>query len=310
MENNIVAVTVAQSGVIHCDLEAGKAYLRERLAEFQGVIFTEETKKDAKDTVAMLRKEKKAFADRIKEVKAEYMAPFEEFSKQALELVEMFDEPINFINGQVADFEKKRVEEKKQFIAQLYEECISDMADVLPLTKIYSPKWENAATSKKAIREELMTRKEAAKTAIATIKEMNSDVEEIALNMYRESFDLTKCILYINQHEAQKREILAREQERVRREEEEHIRREERAKMEAERRAQAEMETALRRAEEEKLAAVEAAKTEAAQEVIESLIPDVEGVSSLYEYRISLTADQKEKLEIYMGSVGIDWELM
>lgn len=127
--------------------------------------------------------------------------------------------------------------------------------------------------------------------------------------MYKESFDLTKCILYINQHEQQKREILAREQERIRREEEERIRREERAKLEAERRAQEEKEAALRKAEEEKLAAVEAAKAEAAQEVIESLISDGDGESNLYEYRMSLTADQKEKLEMYLDSVGIDWEM-
>ena len=66
----------------------------------------------------------------------------------------------------------------------------------------------------------------------------------------------------------------------------------------------------LRKAEEEKRIAVEAAKEEASQELVESLIPDVGGESSLYEYRISLTEDAKQKLEMYMDSVGIEWELM
>lgn len=317
MENNNVVAVTQQSGVIHCDFESAKAYLRGRLAEYNGVIFTEDTKAAAKKTIAELRKEKKAFADRVKEVKAEYIKPFEVFFNQASELMDMYDEPINFINAQVEEFEKKRIEEKKQLIKQIYDELIGDMAEYLPLEKIYNSKWENATTSNSAIRKDIMTRKEETKNAIAAIKAMNSEVEELALNMYKESFDLTKSILYINQHEQQKAQILAREQERIRREEEERIRREERERMEAERRleeaarrAEEEKQEALRRAEEEKAAAVEAAKEKAAQEVIDGLIPDVDGESSLYEYRIALTADAKNKLEMYMNSVGIEWELM
>lgn len=305
MSNNIVAVTQT-NGVIKCDFEGAKAYLRERLDEYRGIQFTEDSKAAAKKTVADLRKEKKEFIDRVREVKVEYMKPFEAFYDQASVLIDMYDEPINYINQQVAEFEAKRIEEKKALIVQLYEECIGDMADFLPLKKIYNPKWENATTNQSAIRKDLMTRKEDAKQAIATIKGMGSDVEELALNMYKESFDLAKCVMYINQHEKQKAEILAREQERIRREEMERIRIEEREKIEAERRVQEEKEAILRMAEEEKRVAVEVARAE----VIEELIPDIEGESSLYEYRLSLTEDAKQKLEMYMDSVGIDWELM
>ena len=68
---------------------------------------------------------------------------------------------------------------------------------------------------------------------------------------------------------------------------------------------------ALEQAEAEKAAAVEQARAEAAQEVVDSLIPDdLSGESSLYEYRMSLTADAKEKLEMYLESIGIEWELI
>lgn len=320
MENYEVVVT-QRPGSIQCDFEGAKAYLGRQLEVYRGMVFTEDKKKDAKDTVAALRKDKKAFTDRVKEVKGEYMAPYDAFFRQAQELADMFDEPICFINGQIEDFERKRIEEKQKFIRQLYEECISDMADILPLKKIYNPKWENATTTPKAIRAELMSRKEDVKKAIAAIKEMHSDVEEMVLDMYKESFDLTKCIMYITNHEQQKAAILAREQERIRREEEERIRREEREKLEAERRAQEEKEAVIRRAEAEKeellrqaeidrQRAVEASREEAAQEVLDSLIPDAEGETSLYEYRLELTADQKEKLELYLSSVGIEWEMI
>lgn len=307
-------VTITQSpALIQCDFESVKAYLAERLQDYQGVIFTEETKTDAKKTVAELRKEKKAFEDRVKEAKSEYMKPFEVFWGQAKELIEMYEEPITFINGQVSEFERKRIEEKREYIKNLYNEYIGDMAEYVPLSRIYNDKWENATTSRKAICEEIAKYRDEARNAICAIKNMHSDAEEKAIAIYKETLDLSKSMLHISQYESQKQEIMSREQERLRQEEQERIRREERAKLEAEqraieaeKRAQEEKEAALRQAEAE----VVVAREEAAQEVIDSLIPNMEGETTLYEYRISLSGDAKAKLEMYMDSVGIEWELM
>lgn len=159
MENYEVTVT-QEAGMIQCDFKAAREYLEKRLEQYQGIIFTEDSKKEAKDTLALLRKEKKAFGERVKEVKEEYMAPFLAFAEQAKELTELYDKPISFISGQLADFEKQRVEEKKQLIQELYEECIGEMSEILPLARIYDEKWENAGTTQKAIRGALMTYKE------------------------------------------------------------------------------------------------------------------------------------------------------
>ena len=215
-----------QAGKITCDFESGKTYLNERLEEYRNVVFTEDSKKEAKATVASLRKEKKAFTDRVKEVRDEYMKPLEEFAAKAKELADMYDQPINFINGQVSAFEQRRIEEKKEQIKDLYLECLGDMQAELPLNKIYNSKWENATTNPTQIRREMMERKETVKQGLDAIRQMHSDAEEKAVAMFLESYDLTKSILYINQYEQQK-EILAREQERIRREEQERIRREE-----------------------------------------------------------------------------------
>lgn len=322
---------VQKAGSISCDFEGAKAYLKEQLSAYNGMVFTEDTKKSAKETVADLRKQKKALAERVKEVKEEYMAPFDRFNAMAQELYLLYDEPISFINGQVEGFEKRRVEEKRALIREAYGELMVGMEDVLPLERIYDKKWENATTTQKAIRAAMMERKDAAKQAIATIREMGSDVEEAAMAMYLETYDVQKCILYITNHEKQKQEILAREQERIRREEEERIRREEREKLEAERRAAEELQRVRERAEAEvqeaiadaeKVAAeanaaiaevgamVERAREEAAQETIDRFIPDGGGEEDLYEYRMSLSKDAKDKLETYMDSVGIEWEMM
>ena len=317
MSQNHEVIITQQPALIQCDFETAKAYLAGRLQEYQEVVFTEDTKADAKKTVADLRKEKKAFEDRVKEAKTEYMKPFESFFSQAKELIEMYDQPINFINTQVAEFERRRIAEKKEYIKKLYDEYIGDMKEFLPLARIYNEKWENATTSKKAICDEIVSRRDEARNAIGAIKGMHSEAEEKALAIYRETLDLSKAMLHISQYETQKQEIMSREQERMRQEEQERIRREERAKLEAEqraieaeRRANEEKEAALRQAEAEAEAAVAAAREEAAQEVIDSLIGSGEGETNLYEYRLSMTEEQKEKLELYLASVGIEWEMM
>jgi hypothetical protein len=139
MENYEVQVQ-QQAGKITCDFEGAKAYLSARLDEYRNVVFTEDSKKDAKATVSSLRKEKKAFADKVKEVRDEYMKPLQEFADKAKELVDMYDQPINFINDQVTAFEQHRIEEKKEQIKELYLECMGDMQEELPLNKIYNSK--------------------------------------------------------------------------------------------------------------------------------------------------------------------------
>ena len=69
-----------------------------------------------------------------------------------------------------------------------------------------------------------------------------------------------------------------------------------------------ERQEALRRAEEERAAAIEKEREEAVQEAIASMIPDMDAAVELYEYGIYLSPDAKEKLEMYMDSVGIEWE--
>ena len=285
-----------QAGVINCDFDSAKRYLSEQLEIYRGMVFTEDSKKEAKSTIADLRKQKSAFSDRVKEVKKEYMKPFEEFQAKANELISLYDEPILFINDQVSEFERKRIEEKKERIEKIYDEFMGDMKEILPLTKVYNPKWENSTFTEKKIKDEMVTTRLTVIQGLEAIRQMNSDVEETAIQMFLQDYDITKAILYINNHERQKAEILAREQERIKKEEEERIRREERRRIEEEQRHKKE---------------IELAKEEAEQEVISSYIPDGDDSDQTkYVYHITLTPDAKNKLEMFMDSVGIEYELI
>ena len=328
---NIQAVITQQAATIECNFQEVEQAINARLAEYEGAVFTEDSRVMAKKEVASLRAEKKNLMDNLREAKRTYMAPWDAFEPRAKALISLYDKPIELIDGQVKAFEEKRIAEKRELIRQVYGELAGDVTDLIPLKKIYSPKWENAGTREKAIREEIGNVVANARQALETIRGMHSEAEEEALQIYRDTLNLSDAVAHINSYERQKQEILAREAERRHQEELERIRREERERVEEERRAREEKEAAVRRAEEEraaalrqaeeekaaalrqaemeKAAAVEQAREEAAQEVVDSLSPELDGDTVTYEYRMTLTEDAKAKLEMYLDSVGIDYEV-
>lgn len=285
----------SSNGIIEENFEDAKKYIAEQVEAYKTVVFTENTKKDAKDTVAQLRKDKKALQDRVKEVKREYMKPFDDFLAKANELAALYDEPIDYINGQINEFEEKRKAEKLEAIKELYTEIIpeAEWQAVLPFNKIFNPKWENATATAKAIKTEIMQFKENAKTAYTAIKAVASDKEAEALEMYNRTLNLNECMDYLNRYEQQKKEVLERERLREQQEAEERIRADERAKINTEQKHAQEVQQV-------------AAETE--QAVIEQFIPtDTETEAKDYSYIIKLTDEAKEKLEMFMDSVGIEY---
>ena len=109
-----------ENGSIETNIEGLKKHIAAGLEEYKHMVFTEETKKEAKATVANLRKLKKNVNDRKIEVKKRYMAPYEEFETQAKELISLIDEPIDYIDSQIKAFEQKRIEERKALITDTY----------------------------------------------------------------------------------------------------------------------------------------------------------------------------------------------
>ena len=288
------AIIKQEQGSISWNFEQMKGYLNSTLEEYRTAVFTDASIPVAKKVVASLRKDQKEFKSRITEVKKEYMKPFDEFKSKADELVSLYDEPINVINDQISDFEERRKEQKRGRIRSLYEENVSvDMEAYIPLSKIYNPKWENATFTEKELVKEMTAINLSTEQSVSTIQGMHSDAVPRALEMYRQDLSLANAIAYVNGYEAQKAEILRQEQERQHRAEIERVRHEERERMEAE-----------RKAAEEKAVAVEQAK----QEVVDILTP-VESVDKrTYTYRLTLSEEGMVKVEMYLDSVGIEWE--
>ena len=217
-----------KDGSIETNFEEIKVALAAGLEEYKGMVFTAESQPEAKRTVASLRKLKKAMNDRRIEIKKTFMAPYTNFEAQVKELDKLIDEPIDFISGQIEEFERRRVEAKKAMICEIYTGIMAEHGTVmeyLPLDRIYDSRWENSTTTQKAITEAITAHVEHVEKDLDTIRAMESEFEDKGLAKYKATLELSDAIATMNQYQKQKEEILRRQAEGEQRKAEEEARR-------------------------------------------------------------------------------------
>ena len=274
------------NGTIDFNFEDLKDALTAELELYKNLVFTEDTKADAKKTVAELRKLKKQISDKRIEVKKLYMQPYTDFEAKVKELDKLINEPIAYISEQIDAFEQKRIEEKRELINEIYLELVSEREDIAgyaELNRVYDSKWENASTSKKTIQEAITSYLDSVDNDIAAIESMESEYEAKALMRYKETGVLSDALLTIRQWEKQKEEILKAEEEKQKQD-------------------------ALK-AEEEKHAEIEADEILDAPEPIEEFIEPTEknDIMKIARYEVKVDPFQQTQLECYMQECGIQY---
>ena len=262
------------NGTIDFNFEDLKEALTAELELYKNLVFTVDTKADAKKTVAELRKLKKQISDKRIEVKKLYMQPYTDFEAKVKELDKLINEPIAYISEQIDAFEQKRIEEKRELINEIYLELVSEREDIAgyaELNRVYDSKWENASTSKKTIQEAITSYLDSVDNDIAAIESMESEYEAKALMRYKETGVLSDALLTIRQWEKQKEEIL--------------------------------------KAEEEKQAEAEADEILDAPEPIEEFIEQTEknDIIKIARYEVKVDPFQQTQLECYMQECGIQY---
>lgn len=299
--NEIMLLVRPVAGEIQTNFDEIEKQLAEELRQYDGIIFTEDTRIEAKKTVADLRKLKKSIDDSRKEVKAQWMEPYNRFEARVKQMTAIVDKPINYINGQVDAFETKRLEERQAEIQRIYNEEIGELGEFLPLFRIQSDKWQNASTSSKAIRKEMSAVISNARAGKAAIEAMQSDAVPDALRKFQSCLNLPDALNYISMYEAQKAETLRREEERRRQEEErkhradiERIRAEERRRVAEEERIRRETEEAVKK------------EVKAVDEMSAAQLTAPESHTAVYT--VVGTDDELRELETAMTSLGLYYE--
>ena len=131
------------------------------------------------------------------------------------------------------EFEDKQRLAKIDEIRKIYAELIGELEENLPLDKIYDSRWENVATSKKAIKDELTAKIDKVRQEVELITAMVSDKTEEALEGYWVGLSLSRAVATINSYEEYKKKIIAQQEEKQRKDKEAELERErERIRME------------------------------------------------------------------------------
>lgn len=283
-------------GTIEDNLDKVAVSIRQKAAEYSAIVVTEDSVKDGKQLLADIRKEKAALDNERKEIKKQWMAPYEAFEKKAKAIIALYDEPIGIINAQLSEFEQRRVVEKREEIQSIYNFVKSDLEEWLPLGRIYNPKWENVTYTSKKIREDMEQIFHQMDASITTVKSMNSEFEADALRVLKETGSLQEAIAEINTLQRQKERFLEQAQQEAERERLEKERREAEEKTEPEQTNQEipqELPTVPAPVKEEPLPDLPFASEKQLRVIVEIGENDFEYLKSFFEeYDISYTVQE------------------
>lgn len=200
--------------IIENNGEEVKAWLAEKMQRYESIVVTPETIRAAKDDKAALNKLRTALEERRKEVKRDYLAPYNRFEEQYKELLALIDAPIASIDKQVRAFDEQEQKEKYDRLQEFFMGCIARMPHPVSIQfdRILNPKWRN-----KTVKEEALQREIA-----GTVARIAADVEELdsyyadsphytaVMDTYMKSYDKGSALAYaaaLVQQEARRKEV-------------------------------------------------------------------------------------------------------
>ena len=181
-------------------------YLDLKLEEFKGIELTEETVKDGKATVAMLRKVKDLIDTKRKAVKAEILAPYAEIEKFCKDAASRVDEVIQPITVQLDEFEAKRIEQKKTEIDAFLEETLKgiekpSVARFINACKfMWNPQWLNSTSAMSKVKKDVQTFVSKVLQDIDVMAQTLKieSYKAVALETYKATGDVAKTIQEYN----------------------------------------------------------------------------------------------------------------
>lgn len=163
-----------------------KAELQYQVDKYAGIIYTDETVKEAKNDRATLNKVKKAISDAEKTYKTKCLEPYEAVKPQIKELIDLVENQRVLIDATVKDFENRQKLEKEQSVRQYYDRkaiVLGELAEPL-YVKLFDSKWTNASTSKVKYEEAVQIAINKAEADIAEIKLWNSPFVDTLIEVY------------------------------------------------------------------------------------------------------------------------------
>jgi len=194
--NELQIITFENTEISSWNFEELKTELQKRLDFYAGLVYSDDSIKDAKSDRATLNKVKKRIEDARKAYKEKCLAPYNAIEPQIKELVSMVDQQKELIDETVKAYETRQKEAKEKDVRKYYDKkavVLGTLAEPL-YGKLFDKKWVNPSTSKARYEEGIQAAISGALNDIEEIRNMDSHFEESLLDVYVQtlSLDLVK----------------------------------------------------------------------------------------------------------------------
>lgn len=207
-----------------------KAELAERLDHYNNLVVTEDGIKEAKADRAKLNKLRTAIDTRRKDIKKEYLKPYNEFESKIKELTVLIDQPIKAIDTQLGNYEEQRKEAKMAKIKEAYQENVpEDLKGIIPLDRIMDPRWLNVSTAIGKVVADINGWAQRVNADMLALDTIEPEYQAAVKQKYIETLDVSQAIAHRDALKDAEEAFRAREAERLAREEERRVEAEKRA---------------------------------------------------------------------------------
>ena len=163
------------------NFEENLELLKLEASKYKNLVFTDENIQEAKQTRAILNKVVEKIDTRRKEIKKEFLKPYEELEKQLKQMVEVVKDANSNIDKQVKEYEEKIKLEKKSKILSLWNDFEFKK---IPLEKIYQERWLNKTVTLKMIATEMQEK----------IEEIDKNITMI-VNLFKDNQNKTRKVV-------------------------------------------------------------------------------------------------------------------
>ena len=230
----LIIKTDAHLGVIDDNFDILKVEIGKQMMKYQGLVFTDETIKEAKATKAELNKMITTLEDNRKAIKRKWNDPYNAFEAKVKEVLALIQGPLSEIDKQIVDFEERRKAEKRKAVEADIERQLSSVLGsnqdyIRQCGIMWDDRWLNAGMSMTQVNMDISNQIGKMLSDISTIQsvcEGDTMVMEL-LSAYQGNKNLN-LTLQMRKDLLAKREAIQRMQE-----EEEQRKREAAAKIQA-----------------------------------------------------------------------------
>lgn len=168
-----------------------KTAIAEKMEEYKGLVFTEETIADGKKDRADLNKLRGAIDNERKRIKKMCMEPYNKFEKEVKEVLGLVDEQISAIDVQIKEVEQIKREEKRKTVQELFESI--GFQKFVTLEMIWDEKWLNASVSLSKVENQMKETMYRIGEDVGTISGLPEFSFE-AMEVYKKTLNLSKAI--------------------------------------------------------------------------------------------------------------------